>query len=42
MNPPENVAVLSVDEKHSVQAQERAQGYLKPSSGRAMIGQSHN
>jgi transposase len=42
MNPPENAVVLSVDEKPSIQALERAQGYLKLSNGRAMIGQSHD
>ena len=34
--------VLSVDEKPSIQALERAQGYLKLPNGRAMTGQSHN
>ena len=42
MAPPENAGVLSVDEKPSIQALERAQGYLKRPSGRAMIGQSHD
>jgi transposase len=42
MNPPENAVVLSVDEKPSIQALERAQGYLKLPNGRAMIGQSHD
>jgi transposase len=42
MNPPENAVVLSLDEKPSIQALERAQGYLKLSNGRAMIGQSHD
>jgi transposase len=42
MAPPENAVVLSVDEKPSIQALERAQGYLKLPSGRAMIGQSHD
>jgi hypothetical protein len=40
--PPENAVVLSVDEKPSIQALERAQGYLKLPNGRAMIGQSHD
>jgi len=40
--PPENAIVLSVDEKPSIQALERAQGYLKLPNGRAMIGQSHD
>ena len=34
MNPPENAVVLSVDEKPSIQALERAQGYLKLPNGR--------
>ena len=42
MAPPENAVVLSVDEKPSIQALERAQGYLKLPTGRAMIGQSHD
>jgi transposase len=42
MNPPDNAVVLSVDEKPSIQALERAQGYLKLPNGRAMIGQSHH
>jgi transposase len=42
MNPPDNAVVLSVDEKPSIQALERAQGYLKLPNGRAMIGQSHD
>lgn len=40
--PPENAVVLSVDEKPSIQALERAQGYLKLPNGRAMVGQSHD
>jgi transposase len=42
MAPPTNTVVLSVDEKPSIQALERAQGYLKLPNGRAMIGQSHD
>jgi transposase len=42
MAPPENVIVLAVDEKPSIQALERAQGYLKLPNGRAMTGQSHD
>ncbi len=42
MNPPDNAVVLSVDEKPSIQALKRAQGYLKLPGGRAMIGQSHD
>lgn len=39
--PPENAVVLSVDEKPSIQALERAQGYLRLPSGRALTGFSH-
>ena len=42
MAPPENAIVISVDEKPSIQALERAQGYLKLPSGRALSGQSHD
>ena len=42
MNPPDNAIVLSMDEKPSIQALERAQGYLKLPNGRAMTGQSHD
>jgi transposase len=42
MSPPENAIVLSFDEKPSIQALERAQGYLKLPNGRAMTGQSHD
>jgi transposase len=42
MAPPTNAVVLSVDEKPSIQALERAQGYLKLPNGRAMTGQSHD
>lgn len=42
MAPPENALVLAVDEKPSIQALERAQGYLKFPDGRALTGQSHN
>ena len=41
MAPPENAVVLSIDEKPSIQALERAQGYLKLPNGRAMTGESH-
>jgi transposase len=41
LNPPENVIVVSVDEKPSIQALERAQGYLKLPNGRALKGQTH-
>lgn len=39
--PPENAVVLSVDEKPSIQALERAQGYLRLPNGRALTGFSH-
>jgi transposase len=41
LNPPENALVLSVDEKPSIQALERAQGYLKLPNGRALTGYAH-
>jgi len=40
--PPENAIVICVDEKPSIQALERAQGYLKLPNGRALTGQSHD
>jgi transposase len=42
MAPPDNAIVFSIDEKPSIQALERAQGYLKFPDGRAMTGQSHD
>lgn len=42
LNPPENALVLAVDEKPSIQALERKQGYLKLANGRALTGQSHD
>lgn len=42
MMPPDNAVVLAVDEKPSIQALERSQGYLKLPDGRAMTGQSHD
>jgi len=39
--PPENAVVLCVDEKPSIQALERAQGWLKLPNGRALTGFSH-
>src|SRR5262245_23185040 len=42
MAPPDNAIVICVDEKPSIQALERAQGYLKLPSGRALSGQSHD
>lgn len=41
LNPPENAVVISVDEKPSIQALERAQGYLKLPNGRAITGFAH-
>ena len=40
--PPENAMVICVDEKPSIQALERAQGYLKLPNGRALTGHSHD
>jgi transposase len=42
MAPPENAIVICVDEKPSIQALERAQGYMKLPNGRALTGQSHD
>jgi hypothetical protein len=42
MNPPNNAVVLAVDEKPSMQALERAQGYRKLPNGRAITGQSQD
>lgn len=42
LSPPENAVVLSVDEKPSIQALERAQGYLKFPNGKALMGYSHD
>ena len=42
MAPPENAIVICVDEKPSIQALERAQGYLKLPNGRALSGHSHD
>ena len=39
--PPENAVVLSVDEKPSIQALERAQGWLRLPNGRAVRGHTH-
>src|SRR5271170_7029719 len=41
LNPPENALVLCVDEKPSIQALERAQGYLRLPDGKAVNGFSH-
>ena len=42
MAPPDNAVVICVDEKPSIQALERAQGYLKLPNGRALTGHSHD
>lgn len=42
MAPPQNAVVICVDEKPSIQALERAQGYLKLPNGRALSGHSHD
>ncbi len=42
VNPPAKAIVLCVDEKPSIQALERAQGYLKLPNGRTLTGQSHD
>ena len=42
IDPPGKAIVLCVDEKPSIQALERAQGYLKLPTGRALTGQSHD
>jgi transposase len=38
LNPPESALVLSVDEKPSIQALERARGYVQTSSGKIVQG----
>jgi transposase len=40
--PPDDAIVLCIDEKPSIQALERAQGYLKLPNGRALCGHSHD
>jgi len=42
LEPPAKAVVLCVDEKPSIQALERAQGYLKLPNGRALTGHSHD
>src|SRR5467141_1630056 len=42
MAPPAKAIVICVDEKPSIQALERAQGYLKLPNGRALTGHSHD
>ena len=41
LNPPQNALVLCVDEKPSIQALERAQGWLRLPNGKALNGSSH-
>jgi len=41
ISPPDNAIVLCVDEKPSIQALDRRQGYLKFPDGRTMTGFSH-
>lgn len=41
LNPPEKALVLAVDEKPSIQALERAQGFLRLPGGKAVTGFSH-
>lgn len=41
LNPPANALVIAVDEKPSIQALERAQGFLRLPDGKAVNGFSH-
>jgi transposase len=41
LDPPENALVLAVDEKPSIQALERAQGWIRLPDGKALTGFSH-
>ena len=41
LDPPTNALVLSIDEKPSIQALERAQGWLRMPDGTALTGVSH-
>ena len=41
LHPPQNALVLAVDEKPSIQALSRAQGYLRLPNGQAVNGFSH-
>jgi transposase len=41
LDPPENAAVICVDEKPHIQALQRAQGYLRLPDGKALNGFSH-
>ena len=42
LDPPEHAVLLAVDEKPSIQALERAQGWLRLPNGRALSGFSHD
>ncbi len=41
LDPPQNAVVVSVDEKPSIQALERAQGWLRLPNGQAVRGHTH-
>ncbi len=41
LDPPENALVLCMDEKPAIQVLERAQGWLKLPSGKALTGANH-
>lgn len=41
LDPPNNAVVICVDEKPAIQALERAQGWLKLPSGKAITGYNH-
>ncbi len=41
LDPPENAVVICVDEKPSIQALERAQGWLRLPDGKALTGFAH-
>ena len=38
LNPPDNASVLSIDEKPSIQASERATGYVHTSNAKIVQG----
>jgi transposase len=42
LQPPDNAVVLAIDEKPHIQALERAQGWLKLPTGKALSGFSHD
>jgi len=41
LDPPDNAVLLSVDEKPSIRALERAQGWLRLPNGKAITGANH-